>query len=960
MVARNRTVLTLVVVAMAMLGLTTTSAWADVILRVDFNSNQDSGGDSTTAGDPGLSEAAHNQEGWSSYHANHEVIAEFTTADYDGITVTPDWPNTTDNRARQSIDRGTGNDNNWDDAAGDLNLVTDFIGIDTRTGNGGNGNWDGTTGTPTYMTLALGGLAAGNYDWTSFHHDTEHVYGPFAVWLSTDGGETFTQLDDGVMTDSTPGGSPDSGATEAGPDANSLPSTYHTSFRADGTNDVVFRFAPYSETAVHRQIWGMNGFVLSRGISLGLASSETPVNQATDVPYDTPLNWTPGQFAQTHDVYVGTVFDDVNDADRANPMDVLVSQDQAATGYAPEGVWEFGQTYYWRVDEVNGAPDNTIYKGEVWSFTVEPMSYAIEGVIATSNGVADAGSGPENAVNGSGLNADDQHSVESSDMWLASPAGDEPLTITFEFDRVYKMHEMLVWNYNVAFELLLGFGVKDATVEYSTDGAEWATLGDVALAQATAKSDYAANTTVDLQGVPAQYVRLIVNSAHGVMGKFGLGEVRFMQIPAHARQPQPADETADVPVIDTALSWRAGREAVTHEVYLSTDPDALELIDATSATTVDPGALELGATYYWKIDEVNEADDISVWEGNLWSFTTQPYLVVDDFESYDDEENAIFDTWLDGFVNETGSTVGYFESPFAEQTIVHGGRQSMPLEYNNAGVATSEADFDVGQDWSINGIQSLTLYFYGDVTNSAAQLYVKIDNKRIDYDGPAINITRPSWQMWSIDLTEAGNVSNVNALTIGIEGAGATGLLFIDDVRLYPEVLDDSSPDITGAGDTVQGVPNDGVTTGGNDNGWPAGETPDLAIDDDTATKFLHFKGETEPTGIQITPLLGATTVNEITFTTANDAAARDPVTFELYGSSASIDGPYTLIASGDIVDFAQTDPWPRFTKNTTPITFDNDVAYTHYQVLFPTVRDPSSANSMQIAEVELIDATAP
>jgi hypothetical protein len=678
------------------------------------------------------------------------------------------------------------------------------------------------------------------------------------------------------------------------------------------------------------------------------------------VPYDTPLNWTPGQFAQTHDVYVGTVFDDVNDADRANPMDVLVSQDQAATGYAPEGVWEFGQTYYWRVDEVNGAPDNTIYKGEVWSFTVEPMSYAIEGVIATSNGVADAGSGPENAVNGSGLNADDQHSVESSDMWLASPAGDEPLTITFEFDRVYKMHEMLVWNYNVAFELLLGFGVKDATVEYSTDGAEWATLGDVALAQATAKSDYAANTTVDLQGVPAQYVRLIVNSAHGVMGKFGLGEVRFMQIPAHARQPQPADETADVPVIDTALSWRAGREAVTHEVYLSTDPDALELIDATSATTVDPGALELGATYYWKIDEVNEADDIAVWEGNLWSFTTQPYLVVDDFESYDDEENAIFDTWLDGFVNETGSTVGYFESPFAEQTIVHGGRQSMPLEYNNAGVATSEADFDVGQDWSINGIQSLTLYFYGDVTNSAAQLYVKIDNKRIDYDGPAINITRPSWQMWSIDLTEAGNVSNVNALTIGIEGAGATGLLFIDDVRLYPEVLDDSSPDITGAGDTVQGVPNDGVTTGGNDNGWPAGETPDLAIDDDTATKFLHFKGETEPTGIQITPLLGATTVNGITFTTANDAPERDPASFELYGSNGAIDGPYTLIASGDIVDFTQADAWPRFTKNATPITFDNDVAYTHYQVLFPTVRDPGSANSMQIAEVELIDATAP
>ncbi|MHC4356523.1 MAG: alpha/beta hydrolase-fold protein, partial [Planctomycetota bacterium] len=231
-------------------------------LRVDFNSNQDGGGDSTTAGDPGLSAAATNQAGWSSYHANHEVIAEFTTADYGGITVTPDWPNTTDNRVRQSIDRGSGNDSNWDDAAGDLNLVTDWIGIDTRTGSGGNGDWDGTAGTPTYMTLALGGLAAGNYDWTSFHHDTEHCHGPFAVWLSTDGGATFAQLDDGVMTDSTTGGTPDSGAIEVGPDAYSLSSTYHTSFSADGVNAVVLRFAPYSETPVHRQIWGMNGFVL--------------------------------------------------------------------------------------------------------------------------------------------------------------------------------------------------------------------------------------------------------------------------------------------------------------------------------------------------------------------------------------------------------------------------------------------------------------------------------------------------------------------------------------------------------------------------------------------------------------------------------------------------------------------------------------------------------------------------
>jgi hypothetical protein len=165
------------------------------------------------------------------------------------------------------IDRGAGNDANWNNTDGDIDLVTDWLGIDTRTGNGGNGNWDGTTGTPTYMTLTLGGLPAGTYDWKSFHHDTEHVHGDFIVEISTDGGGTWSALLNGLMTDSTPGGNPGSeGFTPPGPwqgpDADLLPSTYLTSFIADGTNDVVLRFAPLANTAVHRQIWGINGFEL--------------------------------------------------------------------------------------------------------------------------------------------------------------------------------------------------------------------------------------------------------------------------------------------------------------------------------------------------------------------------------------------------------------------------------------------------------------------------------------------------------------------------------------------------------------------------------------------------------------------------------------------------------------------------------------------------------------------------
>jgi len=158
--------------------------------------------------------------------------------------------------------------------------------------------------------------------------------------------------------------------------------------------------------------------------------------------------------------------------------------------------------------------------------------------------------------------------------------------------------------------------------------------------------------------------------------------------------------------------------------------------------------------------------------------------------------------------------------------------------------------------------------------------------------------------------------------------------------------------DVTALGDVVKGVPDE--PREGSVAGWPDGEFPWLAVDDDVSTKFLHFRGEVSPTGFVVEPASGSSIVTGLTFTTANDAPERDPTSFEISGSNDSIDGPYELIATGDIVDFAQEVEWPRFTMNATPITFDNGVAYKYYQVMFPTVRDAASANSMQIAEVEL------
>jgi F5/8 type C domain len=521
----------------------------------------------------------------------------------------------------------------------------------------------------------------------------------------------------------------------------------------------------------------------------GTAKDPSPGHGATDVPGDVVLGWAPGADAVAHDVYFGTVSEDVNSASRANPLDVLVSQGQAATTYTPDGLLDFGQTYYWRVDEVNAAPDSTIFKGDVWSLTVEPFVYLLENIVATASS-SETGAGPENTVNGSGLDAAGQHSINAADMWLTDAVGEQPTWIQYEFDNVYKLHEISVWNYNVQFELVLGFGFKDVTVESSVDGIEWTALGDYEFAQGTARAAYAANTVIALDEVAAKYIRLTANGNWGgMLPQFGLSEVQFLYKPVVARDPVPADAATDVD-LDLTLQWRSGREVAVHDVYLSTDRDAVDagtaLVDSVEESRYAAGGLTLGETYYWKVDEVNEAATPGVWEGNVWAFSTLEFLVVEDFEGYDNEDNVIYESWIDGWVNDTGSTVGYLEAPFAETTIVRSGRQSMPLFYDNAGVATSEAEYEPTlRNWTASGVQSLSLYFYGAEGNTG-QLYVKINGVKVTYDGDVADIATAQWLPWNIDLAGVGNVGNVSNLTIGIEGAGATGVVYIDDVRLYP------------------------------------------------------------------------------------------------------------------------------------------------------------------------------
>jgi hypothetical protein len=111
---------------------------------------------------------------------------------------------------------------------------------------------------------------------------------------------------------------------------------------------------------------------LFRGGNVGVAWRPSPYDGQVDVPYDVNLAWLPGDYVNDvngHDVYFGTDFDDVNDANSTSHPNVEYGN-VTDTNYAPVGLLELGQIYYWRVDEVNDSCSPYLWKGEVWRFTV--------------------------------------------------------------------------------------------------------------------------------------------------------------------------------------------------------------------------------------------------------------------------------------------------------------------------------------------------------------------------------------------------------------------------------------------------------------------------------------------------------------------------------------------------------------------------------------------------------------
>jgi hypothetical protein len=404
------------------------------------------------------------------------------------------------------------------------------------------------------------------------------------------------------------------------------------------------------------------------------ASGPNPEDGALHADTWVSISWKPGGLAVSHDVYFSDNFDDVNEG-RANAFQGNQGTTYFVAGFPgfpyPDGLVN-GTTYYWRIDEVNEADPNSPWKGDVWSFMVPPKT-----------------------------------------AYNPIPANGAELV---------PLNAQLKWT--------PGFGAK---LHYVVFGEDFSEVSSRAAGVPSGPANY---SPASLKLAKTYYWR--IDEFDGVATY--KGPVWSFTTEGAVTGPNPTDGAIDVKP-SVVLRWDAGAVAASHEVYFGTDADAVA--NATIASpeykgpkslgeeSYNPGKLTLNTTYYWRIDEVNDASTDSPWAGKVWSFTTCDFFVIDDFEDYDTGENQIWHSWHDGLGygvpgtfpyfagNGTGAAIGdETTASYTEETIVHGGNQSMPFAYDNNKQGYSkysevELKLTNQRDWTEQGIAELSLWFRG-------------------------------------------------------------------------------------------------------------------------------------------------------------------------------------------------------------------------------------------------------
>jgi len=473
------------------------------------------------------------------------------------------------------------------------------------------------------------------------------------------------------------------------------------------------------------------------------ATKPDPADGALHTDTWANVSWRAGKNAVSHDLYFGESFDEVSEATVDSPLfwgnqtETFIVVGFPGFPY-PDGLVP-GNTYYWRVDEINPADPNSPWKGDVWSFSIPPNT---------------------------AYNPDPADNADSVDTGAT-----------------------LTWT--------PGYGTKLHTIYIGTD------FDNVSNATGGAPQGGASYKPASLESEKIYYWR--VDEFDGFVTH--KGDVWAFSTIGAAAPLDPAGGARGVS-LNSQITWTPATSAASHDLYLGTDEEAVA--SATKASpefkgnkakgseTYNPGKLAWDSEYYWRVDAVYNTGTV---KGLVWSFTTADFLLIEDFESYNDIDppdpasNRIFDSWIDGFgTTNNGALVGNDLPPYAEQTIVHGGAQSMPYYYDN-NLKTSEATLTLTsqRDWTAEGVTKLSLWFRGSAGNAAEKMYVALNGNTVVYNDDAKVVQKPMWTQWIIDLqafsSQGLNLANVNTMTIGFgtkntPAAGGTGIVHFDDIRL--------------------------------------------------------------------------------------------------------------------------------------------------------------------------------
>jgi hypothetical protein len=553
------------------------------------------------------------------------------------------------------------------------------------------------------------------------------------------------------------------------------------------------------------------------------SGSPSPADQARLAYVEGPgiLTWRGSPDAASYNLYFGEYYDDVNEA---SDPDALPGRGNLTEAYYLTEQLVEGRTYYWRVDDLDGE-DNLINQGKVWSFTV------VENLLG-NYGFEFEGPSPEAPA---AWWTFDMFRYEGNSL-----GGD------YSLRSVWADHEYwtLAQGWRTFGQDQAGLTYTASTYAMTPDGLEDGEFAEVRIvffdentvaldeiativlssASLTGRWYYASASGVAPEGT----VRIDTKLNHTFHDYYYNGTVHFDNAglvykgSTYSENFYPADGLS-VPIntdSEVRLEWDPGANTDSYNVYFgdeyqsvaeAADPDTLPGRGSQTLTTYTAQWLELGKTYYWRVDDVIGGE---VRTGEVLSFTADS-IAVDTFREYFDTD-MLKSQWV-CFYNDTTNFIALSNTEGVDS-------KAMRINYNNftttmpLSMYRVEAthQFDTAADMTMGGqVSLLTVVFRGIADNQEDPIYVRLEDSlaqtsQIDHpDYQAVQ--NADYTAWEIPLADFGtgiDLAAVSSITVGVgdgvENPSSSGsdAVYIDHITLSPSTC---RPELSGLGADLNG-----------------------------------------------------------------------------------------------------------------------------------------------------------